>query len=157
MTRVQTCALPIFDCGRRRGHSFRRRHCHGTRLRRGVDEYRHCRRSGTGADGGSDETCRAGGTTSIHGWAHAAEALCDSQFAAGRRSEIRTRWWRAGRPRPADGETPTAPAEKRRAATRAALFASVGFVGPTASSRFPRESCRRRCARSRQRDVHSAP
>ena len=79
------------DCGCRRRHSFRRGHCHGTRLRRCADEYRHRRRPGTGADGGSDEARSAGGTTGVHGGKNAAEALCDCQFTAGRRSAIEVR------------------------------------------------------------------
>ena len=51
---------------------------------RGADEYRHRQRSGSGADGGSDETCGDGGAAGLSGGTHAEEALCDGEFAAGR-------------------------------------------------------------------------
>ena len=54
-----------------------------------ADEHRHRGRAGTGADGGSDEARRPRRTAGVPGGKNAAEALCDRQFAAGRRGADR--------------------------------------------------------------------
>jgi len=74
----------IVDAG---GHSFRRGHCHGIGIRRRLDEHRHRRRSGTGADGGSHEARCSGRTTGIYGGTNAAEAVCNCQLPARRRHQ----------------------------------------------------------------------
>ena len=85
------------------------------------------------------------GTAGVPGRKNAEETLRDGQFAAGRRGAIGRRIVSEAKPRHLT--------QKRAAKDSPSSIYLISLS--TASSRSRRESCRRRCVRSQQRDGHS--